>query len=741
MPLHEREARFKSALLVRRIEGVEAIAAHTALARTVSKLSPLTDLMIYELAPDSRDLNVRPGEINYALAPLSDVGFLDRHPFVLLKGTPVKAWGSSIDDASLTAVSIAAIDRTAGLIALTPDRRSKFDELAQFVPSVDLKTNVVLDPVHRDYMSPKIELTLRAIGNPSCAVVDPLVARALGLPANHAAGTDAVGPAAEVLWQAAQLQARSSGRDVARARTELTSWLQKSGRVLMPDQWAAFERALGRQLTIIWGPPGTGKSHTLRAVVLGAVLEAIVAKRPLRILLSANTYPAVDNILLKLHADLRDLFAVPAGSARPYRLIRLEGDKRVSEHDFAKSFPDLENIKFSRGAGSIVVDQLRASLDQPKGVLIVGAITHQIHNLAVASRANTKKKKPDPPTPADTQREWFDLILIDEASQMDVASSTLAISKRASNGTCVFAGDDLQLPPIQPAEPPDGLEHVVGSMYNYLRILRNVQYSALNVSFRTNSTLIDFTRNAGYDAALSAHSPSLRLSLDSLPQHRPKDWNASLPWLKDYGLILDPEHPAVCVLYRDRQSGQSNAIEADHIAALATLLRTRMRRDLLNELDTTGTPIAADSGQRFDANGFWERGLGIVVPHRAQMSLVASRLIAAFPNDAPDKIRLAVDTVERFQGQERHVIIAGFGIGDPDIVEAEEEFLFSLRRFNVMASRARAKLVVFVSRTVVEHLSDQADVLTESLLLKKYAEQFCQPSGAQLDSTWELRWR
>ena len=51
------------------------------------------------------------------------------------------------------------------------------------------------------------------------------------------------------------------------------------------------------------------------------------------------------------------------------------------------------------------------------------------------------------------------------------------------------------------------------------------------------------------------------------------------------------------------------------------------------------------------------------------------------------------------------MIIASFALGDPDAIGDEDEFLMSLKRFNVMASRARAKLIVLVSREVVDHLA------------------------------------
>src|SRR4051812_22325093 len=59
-------------------------------------------------------------------------------------------------------------------------------------------------------------------------------------------------------------------------------------------------RGLGPALTpvaLIWGPPGTGKTKTLAAILAGACLEAARGPRPIRILVSAFTYTAIDNVL------------------------------------------------------------------------------------------------------------------------------------------------------------------------------------------------------------------------------------------------------------------------------------------------------------------------------------------------------------------------------------------------------------------------------------------------------------
>jgi superfamily I DNA and/or RNA helicase len=327
------------------------------------------------------------------------------------------------------------------------------------------------------------------------------------------------------------------------------------------------------------------------------------------------------------------------------------------------------------------------------------------------------------------QQELFDLIVVDEASQMDVASSTLALAALASGGSVVLAGDPRQLPPINKAEPPLDLEARVGSIYRYVEEVHAVPPVMLDENYRSNRTLVEFALSAGYRPTLRSYSPDLRLDLLSrVPTARPADWPASLYWTPDWSALLEPDHPAVCFVYSEGRSSQSNGFEADAVAALALLLHGRVGDQLANERDPrNGGAIKVPAARRpYGARAFWERGLGIVTPHRAQEGLVVDRLREVFPGTDPALIRDAVDTVERFQGQERDLIIASFALGDPDAIFQEDEFLLSLNRFNVLASRARAKLIVFVSQEVVDHLSGDLETLRESRLLKLFAQSFCQ---------------
>jgi hypothetical protein len=716
----EREARLKSARLIRRLSGSDEMNALASLnANSGLSLAQAPDIFIYQMSNDSLEVNFKPGEFNLALSPESIPGFLDEHPYRRLQGSTLEnriRRAATFDEAGLTGVQIEAIDRVNGHIALRGGYNCCIREMEQEI-GLDFSHDVILDPVHQDYLSKKVELTLQGIGYPASAVADGRVLEALGMPRATQPGTARSTPASELLWESLRLHDEKVGRNLTPARTSLEAFFAAGGIALDPSQWEAWGECLSRRLTLVWGPPGTGKSRTLRAVILGAVLDALLHKRPLRLLVSSNTYTAVDNVLLDVETELRDLLP-----SKPFDIVRVQSKWRVDDSVLLAKHPLVRNLILNRDKPSEEIKDLRDRLDKPRGILIVGCPPQQLHNLAVAGKSRK--------TPAQTIRPWFDMTLIDEASQVDVATSILVVSKVAPGGSCVVAGDDLQLPPIQQAEAPKDLEHVVGSTYNYFRRHHDILPSPLNVNYRSNGPLVRLTRVAGYSARLQSYSPDLKLRLlSATPGVKPAIWPADLFWTPDWAKLLDPEYPAVCVIYNDTLSSQVNDFEAEAVTSLLWLLEGRLADKLDNERQPDGSVVAISSATPYTSQGFWDKAVGVVTPHRAQMAKVVRRLQEAFPGHPAESIRSAVDTVERFQGQQRDVIIASFGLGDPDIISAEDEFLFNLNRFNVLTSRSRAKLIVFLTWTLLEHLSNDIDVLEESRLLKQFADSFCVDSG------------
>jgi DNA replication ATP-dependent helicase Dna2 len=445
------------------------------------------------------------------------------------------------------------------------------------------------------------------------------------------------------------------------------------------------------------------------------VLDALAEGKHLRLLITANTYTAIDNVLLAVERELEVLLP-----SKPYEIYRVQSKWHPLTDGLEGKHPDVKNLVLNTMKPTPEIKDLRKRLEKPKGVMIVGCPPQQLHNLAIAGKRKNNRQ------PQHTVRPWFDIVLLDEASQMDVAQSTLVLTKLADGGSCTLAGDDLQLPPIQQAQPPEDLEHVVGSAYNYFHHHHGIEPSSLDVNYRSNSTLVEFTKVAGYSENLQSNSPDLKLNLlSSVPLQKTQDWPGELYWSPEWEKFLDPDFPCVCFVYEDKLSSQINDFEAGAVASLLWLLQGRMADKLRNERGPDGLVDIEGSDILYTPKAFWDQGVGVVTPHRAQMAKIVHHLQRIFPRHSPEDIRGAVDTVERFQGQERDVIIASFGLGDPDIISTEDEFLYSLNRFNVLTSRARTKLVVFISRSLLDHLSNDADVLKESRLLKQFAESYC----------------
>ena len=709
MPPHERAAKFRSARLPRRLTAPADQAALTAMG-----LQQDTWTRVYELAPDSVDVKAKVGDFNVALSPENTGGYLDRRVCGIVRNTPLDAvlqqqlgpryWNTLME--SLLGVTIVGLDRNRRWMAVEPDRRFPgiLDQLEAH-GLVDLEQDVVLDPVHHDFFTGKLGASLAAIGNPPIARSNPnpLVLAATGQGGRGARAT-APTPVADCLWDAGALSATPVNRSLGPIKRQLRA----HGIALNPSQWQAWEEALTHRARLIWGPPGTGKSRTACAVVLGAVLDAHRNGRPLRVLVSAFTYTAIDNVL---HPIARDLSVLLPQVCEVFRL----------RSAYAEAPPNpgaAIDLEVNRGSPSQEVQDLRTDLQSGQGAVVVGATPQQAHNLLTCE---------DGPA----QAEWFDLIVIDEASQMDVAHAVLPLCGLADAGSVVLAGDPLQLAPIHQASPPKDLEYLVGSVYAFWRKAHKVRECPLEINYRSNEAIVSFVREAGYAPSLRSQSPDLSIDLTaSLPQAAPANWPQDLAWRPEWSDLLDPAQPAVCFTYDDGQSSQRNEFEASAVAAMLWLLHGQVSDQLRNELDPVTGAVRPASGTPYAPLEFWQRGVGIVTPHRAQQGLIVSRLLSVFgaTGQAADAIRDAVDTVERFQGQQRDIIIASYTLGDPDQIAEEDEFLMSLNRFNVIASRARAKLIVLVSQDVLSHLAHEIDVLRESRLLKVYAETFCQHS-------------
>lgn len=694
MPPQQREARFASARLVRRLDGPDRTAALTMLGESGG-----TEDAVYEIRQGSEDAKVEEGDFMFAVVPEDRTEILD-WTVARLAGPAADSWGPEkrFKVADVLKVDVVRFDRANRLALLRWDAyhlRTRHALLALNLPGLNLTRALSLEPVQKDFLGAKLKETLQAIGKTPKALPSPVAASALGLAGGRGPRATPRVSVEDVMWDAQTMSnTRVVRPDLAAARTTL----QAAGRGLNGSQWAAWEHALTHRLSLIWGPPGTGKSRTLTSVILGAALEAAGREAPLRVLVSASTWSAVDNVLGPVAAELTKYLP----RAQTYRL---------KAEDPLSHVHNVQNGRCLSGGTQELADRLTG----PAGhITVVGSSAQQAHKFAVATGSSTEP--------------LFDLIICDEASQTDMANAVLSLATLAEHGSVVVAGDPLQLAPIKQIDAPVGTEHLVGSLYQFLSEHHGILSKPLEENYRSNKEVVALAHQAKYPPALHPYSPDLRLDLLSpLPTGTapPRGWPAGLAWSASLPALLDPDSPVVCVVHPDGLSGQSSDFEAQLVACLVWLLNGRLADQLRNELRPVTGAVMPRSTTPYSSSALLSTGIGVVTPHRAQISKIVSRLGAVLPGVPISDLRGAVDSVERYQGQQRDVIVGSYAVGDPDTISDEDEFLQSLNRFNVMASRARAKLIVVMSESLVQHLPSDLDVLRGSALLKSFAETFC----------------
>ena len=370
MPPHEREARFKSARLVARLRSRQAA---QVLARF--GLSPAPHRHVYELAVGSTEVRARDGDFSFALSPLTRAGFLGE-PLRRVAGQlqlPLQPGRNEWTPmGSVAQVTVRAIDRDRRRIVVDFD--PAWWPVLQILEArhvVDLSQELMMDPVHLDFLVQRVGATLNAIGNPAVAIANavPAVQRATGQTRRPTPGQPS--PAGEFYWDASKMHRSSVSRVLAPVR----QLLRQSGHDLNPSQWQAWEEALTHRLRLIWGPPGTGKSRTLRTIVLGALHEASQQRRPLRILVTGPTYESIDNVLLDVHHVL--VGATPLGLPHVH-VTRLRSSTRPADLRVPQDIDVAANGTDPR------FGQLQSLLVQNKGHILVGATFHQTHRLLTA---------------------------------------------------------------------------------------------------------------------------------------------------------------------------------------------------------------------------------------------------------------------------------------------------------------------------------------------------------------------
>lgn len=590
------------------------------------------------------------------------------------------------------------LDRENGVVIIRPnsDIGNKIFSTLISQSTVDVLNDVFLVngmPTYKWYE--KVTNILKDIGSPRIAVPDANAVESMGIkPPN--VGDDDVTPIARVLWDPCAVQKKSIvTKDEARSIAEYA----KHTSSLNTSQTRAVEHSVEKQLSIIWGPPGTGKTSTLVACIHCLVRHAIKTRAPLSILITAQTYRAVEEVVDGVVDHLGGDPSCPAS-------IYTCHSRGRSYKDFHTELDHLNVTSVCLGNEGKEKPDFLTELQNPKSITIVAATTMQAFKFSYWLSERYVS-------------EVFDVVIIDESSQVQVTSAISPLSTLKKNSRVIIAGDHLQMPPIMQVEPPSGAEYLVGSIQRYLleRFNQRLDVCELEENYRSAEDIVAYARQIGYSSRLISSNPDTSLHLLRDPSEVSPELPENLPLSSLWSDIIDPEKKVLSLLHEDDLSSQSNIFEASIVATLVWYLKNCVSACLDGRASTSHVFP--------DQKKFWQECVGVVTPHRAQRAAVVRRLKEVFPQDCPDYIDSAVDTVEKFQGSERHTIIITFGVGDTDIIEGEEAFLMQLERINVATSRAMAKCLVIMPKTLAGHVPKDKKALDTAYAIKDYVEEFC----------------
>lgn len=395
---------------------------------------------------------------------------------------------------------------------------------------------------------------------------------------------------------------------------------------------------------LLVGPPGTGKTSCGLVNILNETLNTST-ETPTNVLLVSYTNRAVDEICSKL-----------VGMELPF--IRLGNELSCSE-EYKKYLLPIRCKQYKTAT------EIRKMIQECR--VVVSTTTSMSSNIALF------------------ELKQFDLCIIDEASQIlePQLLALLCAKHRDENAIRKFVmiGDHKQLPAVvqQSEEESEVREESLRQigLYN----CRESLFERLLRLNKDNEDLIYMLSRQGrmhHDVALFPNQAFYDGLLNEVPlvhQQRPIPYHTEQddPWMQ----LLSSRRVSFVNVRKERNPKElgSDKVNVQEAEVIAQIVRASWQ-------------LYAENNLEFSPND----SIGVIVPYRHQISTIRK---AIEPLGIPQLLDISIDTVERYQGSQRDIIIYGFTVSRPYQLDflANNRFMENDhvidRKLNVALTRAR----------------------------------------------------
>jgi len=443
-----------------------------------------------------------------------------------------------------------------------------------------------------------------------------------------------------------------------------------------------------KDVAIVHGPPGTGKTTTL----VEAIRETLMREN--QVLVCAQSNMAVDWISEKLVDRGINVLRIGNPSRVNDKMLSFTYERRFEAHP---DYPQLWALrKAIRELRSHRSRRLSDGFHQKMESLKARATELEIRiNSELFGEARVIAATLVGAANRLLDGQKFGTLFIDEAAQALEAACWIPM-RRVSR--VVLAGDHCQLPPT--VKSIAALKAGLGkTLMERIVEVHPEAVTLLRIQYRMNDDIMRFSSNYFYQGLVESH-PSVKyrsiLDLDTpitwidtrqiLEQGRAESPdspdNPDNPECPETPECPErPERPEKPATFHEEMRGESRVNEAE---AELTLLALQYYFGKIGKQRLLDEHI----------------DVGIITPYRAQVQLLRQLLMKreAFK---PFRRLISVNTVDGFQGQERDIIVISL-VRSND--EGQIGFLRDLRRMNVAITRARMKLIILGDKaTMTRH--------------------------------------